>query len=106
MAFPNFLSSLIIASTAFIVLLFAVLTFLEKEYKSTLSGIFIICSIFLMTLNNILIVIAFYQSEPSMEFKYSLPLIFYILGMVAFILGGFYLMVGRYAKTIKPKLKN
>ena len=100
MEFPAFLSSLVIASSTFVVLLFAVLTFVEKEYKSTWVVNLIIISIIFITLTNVLTVIAFYQSNPSMDSEVVYPLITYILGMIAFVLSGLYLILGKHAKTI------
>lgn len=102
MTFPPFLSSLIIACSTFAALLFAVLIYVEKEYRSKWLIGSIVFSILLITLTNVLIVISVYQSEPSMESIFIYPLITYILGMIAFMLSGFYLILGLYAKTIKP----
>ncbi|MFA4935468.1 MAG: hypothetical protein WC568_06495, partial [Candidatus Methanoperedens sp.] len=82
-------------------LLFAVLTYVEKEYRSKWLVGFLVSSILLITVTNVLIVIAFYQSEPSMGSNFIYPLFTYILGMIVFMLGGFYLLLGKYAKTIK-----
>ena len=100
MPFPNFLSSLIIACSTFVGILFAAMAFIEKSSKSRWLNYFLISSILLLTITNILIIIAFYQSEPSMEVKYIYPLFTYIIGMIIFVLSGFYLLIGKYAKVI------
>ncbi len=100
MPFPTFLSSLIIACSTFIGILFAAITFIEKSAKSKWLINFIMISIILLTLTNILIVIAFFQSETIMEPKYVYPLIPYILGMIVFVLSGYYILLWKYAKAI------
>ncbi|VVB52587.1 Uncharacterised protein [uncultured archaeon] len=100
MLFPQFLSSFIIACSAFAGLLFAVLTYVEKEYHSKRLTYSIIISILFITLTNLLIVISFYQSEPSMGSIFLYPLFTYFIGMIVFMYGGIYLIYGKYAKTI------
>lgn len=101
MVFPSFLSSLIIACSTFASLLFLVLTYVEKEYQAKWLTYLIIISIFFITSTNVLIVRSFYLSEPSMDSNYIYPLVTYTVGMLAFIIGGFYLILGKYAKVIK-----
>lgn len=101
MAFPPFLSSLIIACSTFASLLYLVLTYVEKEYHKKWLTYLVIISIFLITSTNVLIVLSFYQSEPSMDSSYIFPLVTYILGMLIFMLSGIYLIYGKYAKTVK-----
>ena len=98
MALPALFSSLIIASSTFIVLLFAVFTFVIKEHNSKWVIFFIISSIALITSTNILTVIAFYKSELEIESYIVYPLITYILGLIAFVLSGIYLILEKYAK--------
>jgi len=76
------------------------MTFIEKSSKSKYLNYFLIGSILLLTTTNILIIIAFYQSEPSMEVKYIYPLVTYIIGLIIFVLSGFYILLGKYAKVI------
>jgi len=95
MTLPAFFSSLIIANSAFAGLLFAVLTFLKKEYKAKPVICLLTISIILLILTNILIVCAFYQSDPSIDKNFIYPLIPYILGMVIFMLSGIYFILGR-----------
>ena len=98
MPFPSFFSSLIIASSTFIVLLCGVLTFVEKDCKSKWVINLLIISISLISFTNILTIIAFYQLEPVTDPKAVYPLITYILGIIAFLLGGFCLVLEKYAK--------
>ena len=98
MPFPPFFSSLIIASSTFIVLLFGVLTFVERDYKSKWVINLLIISISLISLTNILTIIAFYQLEPVTNPNAVYPLVTYILGIIAFLLGGFCLVLEKYAK--------
>jgi drug/metabolite transporter (DMT)-like permease len=99
MPFPSFFSSLIIASSTFIVLLFAVLTFVaENNYKSKWVINLLMISISLISFTNILTIIAFYQLEPITDTKAVYPLVTYILGIIAFLLGGFCLVLEKYAK--------
>lgn len=100
MAFPSFFSSLIIASSTFIVLLFGVLNFVvENKYKSKWVTILLMISITFISFTNILTIIAFYQLEPITNPKAVYPLFTYILGIIAFLLGGFCLVLEKYAEV-------
>ena len=98
MPLPTFFSSLIIASSTFIVLLFAVLSFVIKEHESKCVVYLLIISISLISFTNILTIIAFYHLEPVTDSKAVYPLITYILGIIAFLLGGFCLVLEKYSK--------
>jgi hypothetical protein len=100
MPFPAFLSSLIIACSTFIGILFAAITFIEKSSDAKNLIRIIIGSIILLTSTNILIIIAFYQSEPTMDSNYVYPLVTYIFGMIVFVFSGIYILIGKYAKVI------
>ncbi len=93
---------MIISSSAFISLLFGILIYINENYKSKLIIFLIITSIILMSLSNIFIIIAFYQSDTLIQTNncYCIPLITYVLGMIFFIFSGIYLFYGKYAKTI------
>ena len=102
MTFPPFFSGMLISSSALISLLFAILTFMSKEYKSKTTVILLGISIILISLSNIYIIFAFYHSDILIQTdpKYFTPLIIYIIGIVFFIFSGIYFVYGKYAKTI------
>lgn len=97
MPFPQFLSSLVIASSATATLLFGILTYTHTNYKSKILDTIILGSLSLTIATNALIVVAFYQtSELSGEL--ICPLLTYLIAMFLLIMASIHVFLSKVAK--------
>lgn len=103
MELPSFLSSLIIASSATAAFLFAILTYIHQNYKSTTLELILFGSLLCTIFTNGLLIIAFYQAS-DLPNVLIYPLGTYLLAMFLLIVASFYVFFNKVGKVIEKKI--
>lgn len=98
MDFPPFFSSLIIAASATATLLFGVLTYVHKEYKSIILDLILFASLISTILTNALLIIAFYQTFDLSNIQIY-PLLSYLVAMSLLIVASVWVFFNKVAKV-------
>lgn len=99
MTFPAFLSSLIIASSATATLLFAILTYVHRNYNDKLLELIIFLSFICTITTNAFILIGFYKTS-DLEADLINPVISYLVAMLLLTIAAIYIFYIRIANLL------